>query len=196
MDRRLDNIVEKIKKGEEFCVYESRDAYECLLETMGKWTEYNSLNPATDGDKQIALLKDLFGRTGDFLAVAPPFYCTIGKFISVGDNLQCGSGVNIQDLGGVTIGDNVMIGPGTSISSSGHVTDWKRRIEGWSYAHPIVIGNNVFVGANSVICSSQSRGVHIGDNAVIGAGSVVTQDIPANVLAVGNPCRVVRRLDA
>ena len=195
MDARLDNIMEKIKNGKEFCVYESFEAYQYLQEVASKCAEYNALDLVTQSKEQLALLKSLFRKTGDFMMVMPPFHCTIGKGIEVGENFECNCGVMMQDLGGIRIGDNAMIGPGVSFNSSGHVTDWKRRIEGWSYAHPITIGDNVFIGANSVLCVSQSKGINIGNNVFIGAGSVVTSDLPDDVLAAGNPCRIIRKLE-
>ncbi|VUX11479.1 sugar O-acetyltransferase [Dorea formicigenerans] len=195
MDARISKMMEKIRKGEEFCVYESIEAYQYMREIAGKCFVYNSLNPETQAEEQLQLLKKLFKKTGDFLMIMPPFHCTIGAGIEVGENFICNAGVTMQDLGGIKIGDNAMIAPGVSINSTGHVSDWKKRIQGWSYAHPITIGNNVFIGANATICCSQSRGLRIGDNVVIGAGSVVTKDIPDNVLVAGNPCRIIRKLE-
>lgn len=94
----------------------------------------------------------------------------------------------ILDVGKVRIGDNVMFGPNVSLFTAGHPIHPDSRNSGYEYGIGITIGNNVWIGGNTVV----NPGVNIGDNAVIGAGSVVTRDIPANVVAVGNPCRVVR----
>ena len=192
--KRIQTILDAIARGEEFCIYECPDGYQYLLEVIEKCTEYNQLNPLTQGEEQIKLLKGLFKKTGDFLMVTPPFHCTVGGTIEVGENFECSYNVTMQDLGGIKIGDNVMIGPDVSINTSGHALEWERRIEGWSYANPITIGDNVFIGAGSVLCAGVKKGLHIGNNVTIGAGSVVTKDIPDNVLAAGNPCRVIRKL--
>ena len=176
--KRIQTILDAIARGEEFCIYECPEGYQYRLEVIEKCTEYNQLNPLTQGEEQIT----------------PPFHCTVGGTIEVGENFECSYNVTMQDLGGIKIGDNVMIGPDVSINTSGHALEWERRIEGWSYANPITIGDNVFIGAGSVLCAGVKKGLHIGNNVTIGAGSVVTKDIPDNVLAAGNPCRVIRKL--
>ena len=106
----------------------------------------------------------------------------------MGRNFEGNFGITILDEGPVTIGDNVFIGPNVSIYTIIHALTPKQRNEGLMHSNPVTIGNNVWIGGNAVILP----GVTIGDNAVIGAGSVVTRDVPPSVLAVGNPCRVVR----
>lgn len=120
----------------------------------------------------------------------PPFYCEYGKHISVGENFYANIGCTILDVGKVTIGDNVMFGPHVCIYTAGHPIHPESRNSGYEYGIPVNIGNNVWIGGSTAVLP----GVTIGDNAVIGAGSVVTKDIPANVIAVGNPCRVLREI--
>lgn len=108
----------------------------------------------------------------------------------MGENFFANYNCTILDSGGVTIGNHVMFAPNVSLYTVNHPLDPELRKDGWEQARPIVIGNNVWVGGNVVILS----GVTIGDNTVIGAGSVVTKDIPANSLALGNPCKVVRNI--
>lgn len=195
MDKRLEGVMEYVKRGEEFCIYDFPEAYTYMLEIQDTCNQYNSMDVRRQEEERIEVIKKLFKKTGEFVMVTPPFHCTLGCMIEVGENFQCSYGLNIQDMGGVKIGSNVMIGPNCCINSSGHCIDYRRRIEGWSYAYPVTIGDNVFIGANVVINASKKEGIHIGDNSVIGAGSVVTKDIPANVLACGVPCRVVKTLN-
>lgn len=150
---------------------------------------FNRLSPS-DREGQRALLRELFGKTGDFLHVEAPFQCDYGRYISVGENFYANHNCIILDAGGVEIGDNVLLAPNVSIYTSGHPLDTERRNAGLEYGLRVRIGNNVWVGGDVSILP----GVTIGDNAVIGAGSVVTKDIPAGVLAAGNPCRVIREI--
>ena len=116
----------------------------------------------------------------------------MGLIIEVGENFYANVNLVILDGTKVTIGDNAFIAPNVGIYTAGHPLDAERRNQGLEYAYPIRIGNNVWIGAHSVILP----GVTIGDHVVIGAGSVVTKDIPSYSLAVGNPCRVIRSLEA
>ena len=99
-------------------------------------------------------------------------------------------GCTILDEALVTFGDNVLLAPNVSIYTAGHAVNVAQRVAGWEYAYPVTVGHNVWIGGNIVILP----GVSIGDNSIIGGGSVVTKDIPANVIAVGNPCKVIREL--
>ena len=137
---------------------------------------------------QRAILKELFGRVGESASIVPPFHCDYGSYISVGDRFYMNYGCVILDCNRVTIGDDVLCAPYVQIYAAYHPTSPAERLTGRELASPVVIGNNVWIGGGSIICP----GVTIGDNTTIGAGSVVTKDIPANVVAVGNPCRVLR----
>ena len=151
--------------------------------------ELNTLPPGDRG-KIPALIKSLFGKTGENVWIEPPFHCDYGWNIEVGNNFFANYGLTILDVGKVTIGDYAQIAPNVSIYTAGHPIHPDSRNSGYEYGFPIRIGNNVWIGGNTVILP----GVTIGDNAVIGAGSVVTKDIPANAVAVGNPCKVIREI--
>ena len=148
--------------------------------------DYNHLRPSEQIGR-TELLKKLLGKTGEN---EPPFTCDYGYNIEVGENFYANVNLVILDGAKVRIGDNAFIAPNVGIYTAGHPLDASDRNKGLEYAYPITIGNNVWIGANSVILP----GVTIGDNSVIGAGSVVTKDIPANVVAVGNPCKVMREI--
>ena len=120
----------------------------------------------------------------------PPFHCEYGKHIEVGKNFYANINCVMLDVGKITIGDNVMFGPNVSIYTAGHPIHPESRNSAYEYGIPVTIGDNVWIGGNCVVLP----GVKIGNNAVIGAGSVVTKDIPDNVCAAGNPCRVIREI--
>lgn len=149
--------------------------------------EYNLLRPSQKKEKKD-LLKNLLGKVGKEYIFEPPFYCDYGYNIEIGENFFANMNFVVLDGAKVTIGDNVFIAPNVGIYTAGHPFDVEQRINGLEYAYPITIGNNVWLGAHVAILP----GVTIGDNTVIGAGSIVTKDIPSNVLAAGNPCRVIR----
>jgi acetyltransferase-like isoleucine patch superfamily enzyme len=136
-----------------------------------------------------AVIKELFGRCEDAW-VNPPFYCDYGHNIEVGKNTFINYNCTIIDVGKVVIGDYCQIAPNVSIYTAGHPVHPAARNTAYEYGIDITIGNNVWIGGNSVIMP----GIHIGDNVVIGAGSIVTKDIPAWTVAAGNPCRVIRKI--
>ncbi len=122
----------------------------------------------------------------------PPFRCDYGANITLGKNFYANFNCVVLDVAPVVIGDNVLFAPNVQIYTAGHPLDVKSRVEeGIEFGTPISIGNNVWLGGGVIVCP----GVTIGDNSVIGAGSVVTKDVPANVVAAGNPCRVIRALE-
>lgn len=151
--------------------------------------DYNRLRPSQQSEK-TQLLKSFLGKTGENLIVEPPFACDYGYNIEVGENFYANVNLVILDGAMVCIGDNAFIAPNVGIYTAGHPLDAEERNQGLEYARPVTIGHNVWIGAGVSILP----GVTIGNNAVIGAGSVVTKDIPASVLAVGNPCRVVKEI--
>lgn len=143
-----------------------------------------------DGIRKV--LKELLGKTGDLL-INPPFYCDYGYNIEVGEGFFANYNCTILDAAKVIIGDNCLLGPNVQIYTAGHPVHPKARYSEdgvYCYAAEVTIGDNCWIGGNSVICP----GVHIGNNVVIGAGSVVVSDIPDGCLAAGNPCRVVREI--
>ena len=135
------------------------------------------------------VIKDLFGKS-DGAFVNPPFYCDYGTHIEVGKNFFANYNCTILDVAKVKIGDNCQLAPNVSIYTAGHPIHPVSRNSLYEYGKEVIIGDNVWIGGNAVICP----GVHIGDNVVIGAGSVVTKDIPDWSLAAGNPCRVLRQI--
>lgn len=149
-------------------------------------------NAADKGDfenlKNIA--KKLIGTSGKNITIVPPFYCDYGFHIEVGENFFANYNCTILDVAKVKIGDNVLLAPNVAIYTAGHPIHPFSRNSTYEYGIPVEIGNNVWIGGNVVI----TPGVTIGDNVVIGAGSVVTKNIPANVIAAGNPCRVIREI--
>ena len=179
---------EKMIAGELYDAYDSqlvsdRDVCKDLC------FEYNQL-PPSQKEKRMAIIQKMFKRTGKSFLVEQPFYCDYGYNIEVGENFYANMNCIILDGAKVSFGDNVLIAPGCGFYTVEHPLDVERRNKGLENAYPITIGNNVWIGAQSIILS----GVTIGDNCVIGAGSVVTHDIPANVVAVGNPCRVLKQI--
>lgn len=151
--------------------------------------EFNTL-PPKENQKIPAILKDLIGKTGENIWIEAPFHCDYGWNIEVGENFFANYNLTILDVGKVTIGKNVQIAPNVSIYTAGHPIHPDSRNTGYEYGIPICIGDNVWIGGNVVILP----GVTIGKNVVIGAGSVVSKDIPDNMIAVGNPCKVIREI--
>jgi len=134
----------------------------------------------------------LLSRTSTGAYLEPPFHCDYGYNIKVGKNFYANFNCTILDCNLVTIGDNVKFGPSVHLYTAGHPLDATLRVvEGIEFAHPITIGDNVWVGGGAIVLPN----VTIGANSVIGAGSVVTKSIPPNVVAAGNPCRVIRSLE-
>jgi maltose O-acetyltransferase len=141
-------------------------------------------------DKRLQILQDLLGAVGPKVEIVPPFHCDYGSNIYVGNGLYMNYGCVILDCNTVHIGENVLCGPYVQIYAAYHPTDPAVRQTGLELAAPIQIGNNVWLGGGVIV----GPGVTIGDNTTIGAGSVVVKDVPANVVAAGNPCRVIRPL--
>ncbi|EGL14940.1 MULTISPECIES: sugar O-acetyltransferase [unclassified Paenibacillus] len=149
--------------------------------------DYNALRPG-EVEKRNELLRALLGRTGKVFFIEPPFRCDYGYNISLGENFYANYNLTVLDCNRVTIGNNVLIGPNVSVFTAGHAIHPEPRANEVEYALPISIGNNVWIGGGAIL----NPGVSIGDNTIIGSGSVVTKDVPANVIAAGNPCRVLR----
>lgn len=143
-------------------------------------------NPA----ERNRILQQLLPHAGSGLWIQPPFYCDYGSNIKIGEKVFFNFNCVVLDVTWITIGDRTLFGPNVQIYTATHPMDHKERASGLEYAKPINIGSDVWVGGSVVICP----GVTIGDRSVIGAGSVVTKDIPADVFAAGNPCRVIRLL--
>jgi maltose O-acetyltransferase len=149
-------------------------------------------NETIEGEVELReqLLHDLFGQIGVSPKITPPFYCDYGSNINAGDHLYLNYGCVILDCNAVYLGDNLLCGPYVQIYTAHHPIDPQIRQTKQELAAPVKIGSNVWIGGGAIICP----GVTIGENTTIGAGSVVTHDVPANVVAVGNPCRIIREL--
>lgn len=143
----------------------------------------------SDFEKIEKIVKELLGKSeGAF--INPPFYCDYGFNIEVGKNFYANYNCTILDVGKVTIGDNCMFAPNVAIYTAGHPIHPDSRNSMYEYGIPVSIGDNCWLGGNTIVCP----GVKIGNNVVIGAGSVVTKDIPDWSIAAGNPCRVIRMI--
>ena len=151
--------------------------------------EFNNCRPS-DVERQQELLSEILGSIKGTPVITAPFYCDYGVNISIGQNFYTNHNVTILDGARVTFGDNVFIAPNCVFSTAGHAIDSEQRNQGLEIALPITVGNSVWIGANVAVLP----GVTIGSNTIIGAGSVVNRDIPDGVIAVGNPCRVIRRI--
>lgn len=141
-------------------------------------------------EKREKLLREILGGAGKDPHIETPFRCDYGIHIHVGDYFYANYNFIVLDVCEVHIGDNVMFGPNVGIYTAGHPLDADIRVSGLEFGSPVTIGNNVWFGGNVVV----NPGVTIGDNTVIGSGSVITKSIPANVVAAGNPCRVIRKI--
>lgn len=152
-------------------------------------TRYNNTSESQP-EERLAILKELFGSVGENPWIEPNLRCDYGSHIFIGNNFYANYDCVFLDCAPVTIGDNVLFGPRVCVFTAGHPIDPVIRAGGLEQAKAITIGSNVWVGGNTVI----NPGVTIGDNVIIGSGSVVTKDIPSNVIAVGNPCRILREI--
>lgn len=154
-----------------------------------KCYEYNKLNP-NDRKAQTKILKTLLGKMGKEVIITPPFWCDYGYHIEVGDYFYSNHNMIITDGATVKFGNNVFVAPNVCITTAEHAIDPNMRKAGIEIAKSVTVGNNVWIGAGSTILA----GAKIGDNSVIGAGSVVKGEIPANTVAVGVPCKPIRKI--
>ncbi|MFR7936220.1 MAG: sugar O-acetyltransferase [Clostridium perfringens] len=153
--------------------------------------DFNQTRPS-EQDKREKMLKKMFAEIGDDCYIEPPFHANWGgKNVYFGNGVYANFNLTMVDDCDIFVGNNVLFGPNVTVSAGTHPIHPELRSKQAQYNIPIHIGNNVWIGANSVILP----GINIGDNSVIGAGSVVTKDIPSNVVAVGNPCRVLREIN-
>ncbi len=136
------------------------------------------------------ILKELLGKIGQNYSILQRFYCCYGKNIYVGNNFFANIDCSFLDINKIVIGDNVLIGPRVMLLTATHPTDYEVRRKHLEYGLPITIGNDVWIGGGTII----NPGITIGDRTIIGSGSVVTKDIPRDVIAVGNPCHVIRKI--
>ena len=152
---------------------------------------YNATSPR-QGPLRRRLLGELLGSVGDGTVIRPPLYVDFGARITIGADCFANYGLVALDVAPIRIGDDVQIGPNVQLLTPTHPLDPGLRREKWETAEPITIGHNVWLGGGAIVLP----GVAIGDNTVVGAGAVVTRDLPPDVVALGNPARVLRRLNA
>ncbi len=188
MDYKPDKMTEK-EKRENGLLYNPGLDQELQNELRNCKTlcqEYN-ITAYSDSEKRRLIIEKIIKTGGNFL-IEQPFWCDFGYNIEIGKDFYSNHNLVILDCAKVTFGNNVFIGPNCGFYTAGHPTNVKDRNEGLEYAKPITVGDSVWFGGNVVVMP----GVTIGDNTIIGAGSVVTKDIPSNVIAVGNPCKVIK----
>ena len=158
-------------------------------ERLKKLYEYNSTLP-DQPDKRASLLREMFAEIGDNCYVEPPLHTNWGRNTHFGNHVYANFNLTLVDDTDIYVGDYVMFGPNVTVATAGHPVNPELRRKAAQFNIPVRIGNNVWIGAGAVILP----GVQIGENSVIGAGSIVTKDVPPNVVAVGNPCRILREI--
>ena len=180
---------EKMLLGEIYNANYDKELLDERIRAKDLCYEYNNLKPSNLKERE-EVLKKILGKTKETFLIEQPFMCDYGYNIEIGENFYSNHNLVILDANKVKFGDNVFIAPNCSFYTAGHPLDAETRNQGLEYAKPIEVGNNVWIGGNVVVLP----GVKIGDNSVIGAGSIVTKDIPSNVVAVGNPCKVIKEI--
>ncbi len=178
-------------------------------EKMLAGESYNCLDPDLESERQKTkelirlynltetvperqtILQQLLGQIGQNSIIEPPFYCSYGQNIHIGDHVFLNALCTVLDCNEVHIGHHVMIGPVVQIYTAAHSLQAEARIQGWEVAKPIVIEDNVWIGGGAILLP----GVRIGWNAVVGAGAVVSRSVPANTVVAGNPARVIREIE-
>ena len=178
----------KTRRDLEMVYISDEEVFEEQIEARVLTQKLNTVD-RSDFSAIAEIVKELFGKSENAF-VNPPFYCDYGSHIEVGKNFFANYNCTILDVAKVIIGDNCQFAPNVSIYTAGHPVHPETRNSGYEYGIKVTIGDNVWIGGNTVICP----GVHVGDNVVIGAGSVVTKDIPDMVIAAGNPCKVIREI--
>lgn len=183
-------MFQKLHSGE---IYNPGDPEVMKLQTkcLNKLYKFNKTKPY-QYKKRTRMLKKMFAEIGEGCYIEPPFRANFGgRHIHFGDSVYCNFGCTLVDDTHIYVGNKVMFGPNVVVATAAHPIAPQLREMGLQYNKPVHIGNNCWIGAGALIMP----GVTIGDNTVIGAGSVVTKDIPANVVAVGNPCKILREIN-
>lgn len=184
------NGEEKLHTREIYVPTEYPELMKKQSECLDLLFEYNSLRPS-ETEKKTALLKKMFAEIGEGCYIETPFHANFGgAHVHFGKNIYANFNLTLVDDTHIYVGDNTMFGPNVTLATAGHPVLPELREKGYQFNIPIHIGKNCWIGAGSVILP----GVTVGDGSVIGAGSVVTKDIPSGVVAVGNPCRVLRKI--
>ena len=181
---------EKMISGKLYDANYNEDLLRLRNKTQDLCFEYNNIKPS-DLEKRTNALKNILGDMKERCIIEQPFWCDYGFNIKVGENFYANHNLVILDANIVEFGNNVFIGPNSGFYTAGHPIDYSLRNEGLEYAKKIKVGDNVWFGGNVVVLP----GVSIGSNVVIGARSVVTKDIPDNCVGVGNPCRMIKKIE-
>ena len=182
------NAKERMKSGKIYFCTDEELAKE-QLRRLDRLYDFNQTRPS-EMPKRMALLKEILAEVGENCYVEPPLHANWGCHTHFGNNVYANFNLTLVDDTDIYMGDGVLFGPNVVVAVAGHPVDPDLRRKVAQFNLPVHIGNNVWIGAGAIILP----GIAIGDNSVIGAGSVVTKDVPANVVAVGNPCRVLREI--
>lgn len=186
----MTSMKEKMHTGELY-LPNDKEIMEDQTRRLDRLYDYNMTRP-TEGAKREALLKEMLAEVGEGCYIEPPFHANLGGgHVHLGKYVYANFNLTMVDDTHIYVGDYTMIGPNVTVATAGHPILPELREKLYQYNMPVHIGRNCWIGAGAEILP----GVTIGDNSVIGAGSVVTKDIPENVVAVGNPCRVLRKID-
>lgn len=182
-------IFNKMKSGE---IYNSADDELLTIQARANQMvfDYNH-TPLYEKEKRQSLLKEIFASVGENVTIETPFNANWGLNTSLGKNFYSNFNMTLVDDADITIGDYVKFGPNCVLTTASHPIEPSLRRQAYQFNRPIVIADNVWLGSNVVVFG----GVSIGENSVIGAGSIVTKDVPANVVAYGNPCKVIRTVN-
>jgi maltose O-acetyltransferase len=180
---------ERMLRGELYLASDPELAAE-LARAQELQERYNAA-PHSDGRERDRLLRELLGEVGDGVVVRSPFRCDYGWNISIGERTFVNYDCVMLDVVPIRIGAACQLASGVQLLAATHPVDPARRRDGWEYGEPIALGDNVWLGGGVIVCP----GVTIGDDTVVGAGAVVTRDLPAGVVAVGNPARAIRTID-
>lgn len=186
----MSNMKEKMHTGEIYLPGDDEilaEQFKCL----DRLYDFNNTRPS-EMDKREKLLKEMFAEIGENCYIEPPFYSNFGgKHIHFGKNIYCNFATTMVDDTHIYVGDYTMFGPNVTVATAGHPILPELREKGYQYNAPVTIGKNCWIGAGSIILP----GITIGNNVVVGAGSIVTKNLPDNVVAVGNPCKILREVN-
>lgn len=184
------SMKDKMHTGELYLPGDEEIMKEQLL-CLDRLYDFNHTRP-TELEKRTALMKEMFAEVGENCYIEPPFYSNFGgKHVHFGKNIYCNFGLTMVDDTHIYVGDYTMFGPNVTVATAGHPILPELREKAYQYNASVRIGKNCWIGAGAVILP----GITIGNNVVVGAGSVVTKDLPDNVVAVGNPCRILREVN-
>ncbi|MBQ4562089.1 MAG: sugar O-acetyltransferase [Clostridia bacterium] len=183
-------MINKMHTGDIYLPYD-KEIFAKQTECLDKLYDFNQTRP-TELEKRGKMLKEMFCEIGENCYIEPPFHANFGgKHVHFGKNIYANFNLTLVDDTHIYVGDYTMFGPNVTVASAGHPILPELREQAYQYNMPVHIGKNCWLGAGVIVLP----GVTIGDNTVVGAGSVVTKDLPSNVVAVGNPCRVLREIN-